>query len=96
MIDIEFIVQFLVLRHAANYPEMTGDIGNIALLKLSGQLQLIDASLADSVANAYRLFRKMQHQIRMKGEDRARVAFDQVAAASDAVKHCWQAVLGAA
>jgi glutamate-ammonia-ligase adenylyltransferase len=96
MIDIEFIVQFLVLRHAANYPEMTGDIGNIALLKLSGQLQLIDASLADSVANAYRLFRKMQHQIRMKGEDRARVAFDQVAAASDAVKLCWTAVLGAA
>ncbi len=94
MIDIEFIVQFLVLRYAASYPEMTGDIGNIALLKLSGQLQLIDASLADSVANAYRLFRKIQHQMRMKGEDRARVAIDQVAAASDAVKRCWQAVLG--
>ena len=32
MIDIEFIVQYLVLRHAAQYPQLTANIGNIALL----------------------------------------------------------------
>jgi glutamate-ammonia-ligase adenylyltransferase len=92
MIDIEFIVQYLVLQHAATRPEMTDDIGNIALLKLAGDLQLIDAALANSVADAYRTFRKMQHQIRLKGEDRARVAITQVADASTAVRRLWQEV----
>ena len=79
MIDIEFMVQFLVLRHAATHPELTGDIGNIALLKLCGRLGLIDAGLAEQVAHAYRLFRRLQHQLRLRGEERARVAMDRIA-----------------
>ncbi|MET0964727.1 MAG: bifunctional [glutamate--ammonia ligase]-adenylyl-L-tyrosine phosphorylase/[glutamate--ammonia-ligase] adenylyltransferase [Noviherbaspirillum sp.] len=78
MIDIEFMVQFLVLRHAAAHPELTGDIGNIALLKLCGQLGLIDAALAEQVADAYRIFRRLQHQIRLRGEERARVAVERI------------------
>ena len=79
MIDIEFMVQFLVLRHAATHPELTGDIGNIALLKLCGRLGLIDAGLAEQVAHAYRLFRRLQHQLRLRGEERARVAVERIA-----------------
>jgi glutamate-ammonia-ligase adenylyltransferase len=78
MIDIEFMVQFLVLRHAVHYPELTGDIGNIALLKLCGQLGLVDAGLAGQVADAYRMFRRLQHQIRLRGEERARVAVERI------------------
>jgi len=73
MIDIEFIVQYLILQYAAHYPQLTADIGNIALLKLLGQLHLIDTSLAETAADAYRDFRKLQHQIRLKGADKARV-----------------------
>ena len=73
MIDIEFMVQYLVLRHACDHPQLTGDIGNIALLKLAAQLGLIDALMADEAANAYRLFRKLQHQIRLQGSDRAHI-----------------------
>jgi glutamate-ammonia-ligase adenylyltransferase len=89
MIDIEFIVQFLVLRHAAQYPQLTADIGNIALLKLCGELGLIDAALAQEVANAYRTFRKLQHKIRLQGQERARVEFAQVAKEIQAVKLLW-------
>jgi glutamate-ammonia-ligase adenylyltransferase len=78
MIDIEFMVQFLVLRHADHYPELTADIGNIALLKLCGQLGLVDAGLAGQVADAYRMFRRLQHQIRLRGEERARVAVERI------------------
>ncbi|MBC7501043.1 MAG: bifunctional [glutamate--ammonia ligase]-adenylyl-L-tyrosine phosphorylase/[glutamate--ammonia-ligase] adenylyltransferase, partial [Herminiimonas sp.] len=42
MIDIEFMVQFLVLRHAAEHPQLVPNTGNIALLKLAGQLGLVD------------------------------------------------------
>lgn len=94
MIDIEFIVQFLVLRYSAQYPQLTADIGNIALLKLCGELGLIDAALAGEVANAYRTYRKLQHQIRLQGEGRARVEGERVAAESEKVKQLWSAIFG--
>ena len=94
MIDIEFLVQFLVLRHAAQYHRLTDDIGNIALLKLCGNLGLIPATLAGQVADAYRLFRKLQHQIRLQGEERARTPHERVQAESASVKQLWAAVFG--
>jgi glutamate-ammonia-ligase adenylyltransferase len=94
MIDIEFIVQFLVLRHAAQYPQLTGDIGNIALLKLCGELGLIDPALAGDTANAYRTFRKLQHQIRLQGAERARVERDRVVGHTDTVRRLWAAIFG--
>jgi glutamate-ammonia-ligase adenylyltransferase len=93
MIDIEFIVQFLVLRHAAQYPQLTADIGNIALLKLCGKLGLIDNALAHEVADAYRLFRKLQHQIRLQGHDRARVEFERVEREVAQVRRLWSDTL---
>jgi glutamate-ammonia-ligase adenylyltransferase len=90
MIDIEFAVQFIVLRHAAAHPELIGDIGNIALLKLAGALGLIDAGLAGRVAGAYRVFRKLQHQIRMQGEERARVAPQGLADEIESVQALWR------
>lgn len=93
MIDIEFIVQYLVLAHAAAHPSMTGDIGNIALLKLAGSCGLIDPELANTVADAYRHFRKLQHQIRLKGADKARVAPATVAPLRTAVEQLWQSVM---
>jgi glutamate-ammonia-ligase adenylyltransferase len=90
MIDIEFAVQFIVLRYAAAHPELIGDIGNIALLKLAGKLGLIDKGLADQVADAYRLFRKLQHQIRMQGVERARVAPQSLAAEIGSVQRLWE------
>lgn len=91
MIDIEFIVQFLVLRYAADFEQLTGDIGNIALLKLCGQLQLIDTTLASEAANAYRTFRKLQHQMRLQGNERARVATERIGQERQAVKALWDA-----
>ncbi|WP_050468091.1 bifunctional [glutamate--ammonia ligase]-adenylyl-L-tyrosine phosphorylase/[glutamate--ammonia-ligase] adenylyltransferase [Herbaspirillum chlorophenolicum] len=94
MIDIEFIVQYLVLRHAPEHPQLTGDIGNIALLKLAGQLGLIDTALAAEAANAYRLFRKLQHQIRLQGAERAHIDAERVEHERACVIRLWQLVFG--
>lgn len=91
MIDIEFIVQYLVLRHAAAYPELTANAGNIALLRLCGRLGLIDAGLAEEVAAAYRTMRRLQHQVRLQGQDNARVEPALVAVHAGAVTRLWQA-----
>ena len=93
MIDVEFIVQFLILRYAAQYPQLAADIGNIALLKLCGELDLIDPTLAEQVAGAYRTFRKLQHKARLQGDEKARVDAALVAQETEAVKKLWSEIL---
>lgn len=89
MIDIEFIVQYLVLKYAHQYPQLTANIGNIALLQRCGELQLIDPELAEKTARAYRWFRKLQHGIRLQGADRARVAATRVTHEAGATRQLW-------
>jgi len=91
MIDIEFIVQYLVLRHAHTYPQLTANTGNIALLHLCGELGLIEAALASQVAAAYRAMRKLQHSVRLQGHDKTRVEPAQVGAHPDSVLRLWHA-----
>jgi glutamate-ammonia-ligase adenylyltransferase len=91
MIDIEFIVQYLVLRHAFHHPRLTANAGNIALLRLCGELGLIDAALAEGAADAYRVMRKLQHQVRLQGQDNARVDPSLVAAHAEVVVRLWRA-----
>ena len=95
MIDLEFIVQYLVLRHAAAYPQMTLNTGNINLLHRFAELGLIDATLAAGAADAYRALRKLQHQLRLQGRE-ARVAPALVAAHSANVSALWHSLFGQA
>jgi [glutamine synthetase] adenylyltransferase / [glutamine synthetase]-adenylyl-L-tyrosine phosphorylase len=67
IIDVEFIVQYLILGHACDHPELTDNIGNIALLKLVGELRLVSAAAAQQVLVAYREFRRVQHRLRLSG-----------------------------
>ncbi len=93
MIDIEFIVQYLVLAYSCDFVALTGDIGNIALLRLSGELGLIDQNLGVQVADAYREFRRLQHQMRLRGEDRARVALESIDSLRQSVLMLWKEVV---
>lgn len=65
IIDIEFIVQYLVLAHAKNYPELVKNSGNIALLGTAAEAGLIDTTLATLCQVAYRYFRREQHVARL-------------------------------
>ena len=96
MIDIEFIVQYLVLAHAHRHPQLTANLGNIALLKMAAELGLIDAALAERVRDAYREFRKLQHALRLAGAQYARVPHAGVEAHAQATRALWAQVFGAA
>jgi len=93
MIDIEFIVQYLVLRHACAYPQLTANAGNIALLHRAGELGLIDSRLAAAAADAYRMMRKLQHQRRLQGEQ-LRVDPSLVSAHAASVTALWLDCIG--
>jgi len=92
MVDIEFIVQTLVLRHSHDHAALTGNLGNIALLRISGELGLIDAGLAAQVADAYREYRRQQHAERLSGASSARVEASVFARERAAVTGLWSVV----
>jgi glutamate-ammonia-ligase adenylyltransferase len=98
MVDIEFIVQFLVLAYAHQHPKLVGNLGNIALLQIAGEMGLITPEAAQSVGNAYRLLRARQHRLRLDGAEKTRVDLEQESefiAARDAVQALWMEIFKA-
>jgi len=92
MVDIEFIVQFLVLGYAHQHPQLIGNLGNIALLNIAGNVGLIDPKLAQSVGDAYRILRARQHRLRLDGAEKTRIRLDsepELAASRDVVQKLW-------
>ena len=76
IIDVEFIVQFLVLAHAHTYPDLTDNLGNIALLGMAAKHGLIPEDLATAVQTAYREYRRLQHINRLNDDPKARLPID--------------------
>jgi len=96
IIDVEFIVQYLVLGYSHAHIELTGNIGNLALLKLAARLGLIGEAPALAAHDAYRRFRQLQHSLRLQGEAYARVPPESVRDATRAVLDLWEQVLSGA
>ncbi len=78
MVDIEFIMQFLVLAYAATYPELSSNSGNLALLQLAAKLDLIDKELSKSVQDIYRSLRLTQHKMRLNSEPCCRMNANEI------------------
>jgi glutamate-ammonia-ligase adenylyltransferase len=94
IVDVEFAVQYLVLGHARAHAELTGNIGNLALLKLAARLGLLAGDRAQAAHDAYRRLRQLQHALRLRGEKYARIAPGEVAQEIRAVRELWKSVIG--
>ena len=92
LIDVEFIVQYLILGHAQRHARLCGNLGNIALLGIAAELGLIPATAAAAVRDAYREYRRMQHVLRLNAGRRARVERATVGRRIEAVLALWQQV----
>ena len=92
IIDVEFIVQYLILGYSHQHPELTGNLGNIALLRIAAELGLIDPSQAEAAGNAYREYRRLQHAKRLSANPKAPVPREEVEPHIAAVRGLWNAV----
>lgn len=91
MVDVEFMVQFLVLAHAAKHPELTANSGNLALLATAAGLGLIDHQTSEKVRESYRELRRIQHQMRLNNDNACRIEQGRLDTA--AVKGLWKVLL---
>lgn len=92
LIDVEFLVQYLLLAHAKDHPSLCDNIGNIALLNLLAKLGIIESSAAEKVVLAYRDYRQIQHRMKLQGLQEAHVPASSVSAHALAVCALWQQV----
>ena len=97
MVDIEFMIQYIVLSFAHEFSALQANVGNIALLNIAANLGILSPDSAKGVSNAYRLFRQKQHQLRLEGHTVARVNHEEfsslLANAQDQVKQLWQKLM---
>jgi [glutamine synthetase] adenylyltransferase / [glutamine synthetase]-adenylyl-L-tyrosine phosphorylase len=92
MVDIEFIVQFLVLAYAHDHPELTDNCGNLKLLHRAAALGLIDVQLAERVCDLYRKLRLLQHKLRLNSQAPCRINAGEID--TTPVVALWQTLLG--
>jgi glutamate-ammonia-ligase adenylyltransferase len=93
MVDIEFVVQFLVLSHSAQHPELRPNVGNIALLQRAQVCGLLPGHTGDNAAMAYRTLRQIQHRARLN-EEPTQVEMAEVSFEREAGLALWAAVFG--
>lgn len=94
LIDLEFVVQYLILAHANLHPVLCENLGNITLLKIAADLGLIVPFQAQAAATAYRQLRAIQHQRRLNLQNDL-VDDLLVQEHRKAIQTLYQAVLGA-
>jgi glutamate-ammonia-ligase adenylyltransferase len=92
MVDIEFMVQYLVLAYGHQHPQLTANIGNLALLKLAAELGLIPVELAEQSRVLYRALRQTQHRMRLNNLSPCRIEQGEIETA--AAKKLWGILFG--
>ena len=93
MMDAEFVVQYLVLAHAREHPDLIGNVGNIALLQRAEADGLLQPGTGRAAADAYRELRRAQHRARLD-EQPTQFTPEVHAVQRDAIRAVWQQVFG--
>lgn len=92
IVDIEFLVQYLVLRHAADHPAVTRWTDNVRLLQALAEAAIVDPVTAYRLRRAYLIFRAMVHRLNLQ-ERSTLVDGNRFIHLKDLVRHVWQRTL---
>jgi [glutamine synthetase] adenylyltransferase / [glutamine synthetase]-adenylyl-L-tyrosine phosphorylase len=80
ILDIEFIVQYLVLKHAHRSPPIVRWTDNVRLLQALNEAGILDDNTAFGLRRAYLIYRAMVHRFNLRQQP-AQVQRDRFAAA---------------
>ncbi len=88
IVDIEFLAQFLVLRHAEQHPEMTKWTDNVRIFETAEKLALMTPEDAKILHDAYLVYREHTHRAGLQNE-KAAVPADQFIDYRKAIRRLW-------
>ena len=69
LIDIEFMVQYVILEYASMCPKLCRNIGNFALLGVIADLQLLPASLTRKISEIFVRYRELIHEKKLNNSE---------------------------
>ncbi|MEQ8858380.1 MAG: bifunctional [glutamate--ammonia ligase]-adenylyl-L-tyrosine phosphorylase/[glutamate--ammonia-ligase] adenylyltransferase [Pseudomonadales bacterium] len=95
IVDIEFMVQYLVLAHAHEHPDLAAFSDNMRILETAERLDLLPARLAASLREAYLALRSEWHRSVLDLPDTERAA-EVLASHRDRVREAWVRIFGVA
>ena len=84
-----------MLAYSHQYPQLIGNLGNIALLRMAAEVGLIEPKIAQAVGDAYRLLRARQHRLRLDGAEKTRIQLSEepdLIVARDSVIVLWKEI----
>lgn len=88
--DIEFLVQYLVLAHACQHPELIEHSDNIRQLDALGSAGILAAADVAALQERYRDYRRESHHLSLNGEPPL-VPAGRIASAAADVSRLWEA-----
>ncbi len=91
--DIEFLVQYLLLRHAAEHPKVLEFTDNIRQLESLRRASVIDAEACEALIQAYRTLRDAGHRQALMGS-RSVVEAHEIRNERQVVIEQWRALVG--
>ena len=92
MVDIEFLVQYLILQYAADHPEITRWTDNVRLLQALAETGIVDGVTAYRLRQAYLIFRAVVHRLNLQ-ERSALVDCHRFEHLRELVRRFWQQTL---
>lgn len=90
--DIEFMVQYLLLRYSREHPQLCHYSDNIRQLEALEQAQLLDEHVAERIAGIYRVLRATHHRAALQ-EKPAVIPGEELREESRIVREMWQTLM---
>jgi glutamate-ammonia-ligase adenylyltransferase len=94
IVDIEFLVQYLVLAHSCQHPELLTYTDNYRILEAARECRLLEEWEMNTLIEAYLDLRAASHQIALQQEQELD-SFNALAYHQEAVVEIWSRVFGA-
>ncbi|HHJ15861.1 MAG TPA: bifunctional [glutamate--ammonia ligase]-adenylyl-L-tyrosine phosphorylase/[glutamate--ammonia-ligase] adenylyltransferase [Gammaproteobacteria bacterium] len=92
IVDIEFMVQYLVLRWCKDHPELLRHTDTINLLKALSTAGLLKAAYAQTLIEAYQQYRSISHRLTL-AEESTLVGDEVLPAQRKKVAEIWQRLM---
>jgi len=92
--DIEFIIQFLVLRWANDFPEIIKHTDNIRILESLVKNKLLSEDNAKMLRDAYLTYRHTAHQYALQSKSTTLADGSIFESSRTSVKRLWQDIIG--
>lgn len=93
IVDIEFMVQFLVLAHAKTFAELYTYTDNIRILDALEAVQILTAEQAENLREAYKAFRSVGHRQSLQEQSNTVIADEELGKWRECVVAIWDEVM---